>query len=294
MYLSEIEGIEIKKDGYFENFGKLGRIYLENSISFIHSEKYLPDIDQNISCIVCNEELLPFFLGKDIGIVVSKEPKNTFYEIYYTIYSEGRLNYFDNKISDSATISPKATIASSGVIIGDNCVIADNVVIREGTILENNVHIGNNCVLGSDGYEVAKIYGHSKIVPHTGYCILKDNVEILNNCCVCKGLFRGYDTIIEENVKIDNIVQIAHAVKIGKNTEIGAGAVISGNTIIGENVWIGPNVTLSNKIKVGNNAFVSLGAVLINDINDGERVAGNFAYDTKKFMNEFKMKKSKE
>lgn len=294
MYLSEISGIAIKKDGFFENFGKLGRIYLENSISFIHSEKYLPDIDQNISCIVCNEELLPFFLDKDMGIVVSKEPKNTFYEIYYTIYSEGKLNYSENKISDSATISPKATIASSGVVIGDNCVIGDNVVIREGTILGNNVHIGNNCVLGSDGYEVAKIYGSNKIVPHTGFCILKDNVEILNNCCVCKGLFRGYDTIIEENVKIDNIVQIAHAVKIGKNTEIGAGAVISGNTIIGENVWIGPNVTLSNKIKVGNNAFVSLGAVVIDNINDGERVAGNFAYDTKKFMKEFKMKKSEE
>ena len=61
MYLSEISGIEIKKDGFFENFGKLERIYLENSISFIHSEKYLSDIDQNISCIVCNEELLPFF-----------------------------------------------------------------------------------------------------------------------------------------------------------------------------------------------------------------------------------------
>jgi acetyltransferase-like isoleucine patch superfamily enzyme len=45
---------------------------------------------------------------------------------------------------------------------------------------------------------------------------------------------------------------------------------------------------------VGNNAFVSLGAVLINDISDGERVAGNFAYDTKKFMKEFKMKKSEE
>ena len=52
--------------------------------------------------------------------------------------------------------------------------------------------------------------------------------------------------------------------------------------------------TLFNKIKVGNNAFVSLGAVLINDINDGERVASNFAYNTKKFMKEFKMKKSEE
>ncbi len=52
--------------------------------------------------------------------------------------------------------------------------------------------------------------------------------------------------------------------------------------------------TLFNKIKVGNNAFVSLGAVLINDINVGERVAGNFAYNTKKFMKEFKMKKSEE
>ncbi len=294
MYLSEIEGIIIKRDGFFENFGKLGRIYRDNTLSFINSEKYLNLIDENISCIVCKERLIPYFLDKKIGIVLSEDPKDTFYEIYYQLFLKGKFNYPENSISNKSYISSKAILANCGVTIGDNCVIEDNVILREGTILGENVIVRNNSIIGGEGFEVAKIKGINKIIPHTGYCILKNNVEVLNNSCICKGLFRGYDTIIEENVKIDNFVQIAHAVIIGQNTQVAGGVIISGNTEIGKNVWIGPNATISNALKIGDNVFISLGAVVINDLKDGERVSGNFAYNHRKFMKDFISKKINE
>lgn len=291
MLLSEIKGIDLLKDGYFEHFGKLGRVYLNNTVSFINSEKYLKHVNEKITCIVCTEELIKYFVDKDIGIVTSKKPKSTFYEIYYQLYLNGYFKYAENKISDKAYISPRAVIAKSGVIIGDHCVIEDNVVIREGSILEENVVVRNNSIVGGEGFEVADIYGVKRIVPHTGYCIIKKNCEILNNVCICKGLFRGYDTIIGENVKIDNFTQIAHAVKIGKNSEIAGGTVISGNTEIGENAWIGPNATISNGLKIGNNVHISIGAVVVNDLDDKEKVSGNFAYEHRNFLKDFIAKK---
>lgn len=293
MFLSEIKEIKINilKDGYFENFGKLGRIYLENSISFINSEKYLKYINEKVSCIVSTKELSKHFINKEIGIVISEKPKDTFYEIYYQLYSNGYFKYDESKISNKAHISPKAIIAKTGVIISDNCIIEDNVIIREGAILEEGVIVRSNSIIAGEGFEVANIFGINRVVPHSGYCILKKNVEVLNNVAICKGLFRGYDTLIEENVKIDNFTQIAHAVKIGKNSKVAGGTVISGNTEIGENVWIGPNVTISNGLKIGNNAFISIGSVVVNDLANGEKVAGNFAYDHRKFIKDFISKK---
>lgn len=151
--------------------------------------------------------------------------------------------------------------------------------------------VKSNSIIAGEGFEIASIKGSKKLIPHTGYCVLKKNVEILNNTAICKGLFRGYDTVIEENVIIDNFVQIAHGVRVGKNSEIAAGVVISGNTTVGENIWIGPNATISNGISIGNNAYISLGAVVINNLKDGERVSGNFAYDHHKFMKNFIQKK---
>lgn len=280
----------MRKDGEFEYFGKLGRTYLKNSISFINSEKYLNLVDDKISCIVCTEELYPFFQKRNMGIIVSINPKSTFYKIYLTMFQKGYFDYFQNEISTESTISSRALIANRGVKIGKNCIIEDNVVIRAGTIIEDNVIVRNNSILGSEGFEVAEIDGINKIIPHSGCCFIKKNVEILNNTCVCKGLFQGYDTILEENVKIDNFVQIAHAVKIGKSTEIAAGTVISGNTSIGSHAWIGPNVTISNGLKIGNNVRINLGAVVINNLSDNLQVSGNFAYDHQKFLKNFARK----
>ncbi|MNL41568.1 UDP-3-O-acylglucosamine N-acyltransferase [compost metagenome] len=89
-------------------------------------------------------------------------------------------------------------------------------------------------------------------------------------------------TILNENVKVDNLVHIAHGVVVGKNSLIIANAMIGGSTIIGENVWIAPSSSLINKINVSDNAVVGLGAVCLKSVSTGDVVVGNPAKSIKK------------
>lgn len=289
MILSEFNNLNVKRNGYFNFFSKLGGIgpVLKKTITFVESKKYLNKINDNISCVICKNEFLDFFKKKDIGIIISENPKKVFYEIYFDLYKKKYFKYFKNNISENAQISEKANISKYGVKIGNNCIIEDNVIIKEGSIIENNVIIRSNSVISSEGFEIFNIENKNIIIPHTGKCIIKDNVEVLNNSCIAKGLFEGGDTVIEEEVKVDNLVQIAHGVKIGKKTKIASGVVISGGTVIGSDSWLGPNATVSSELFIGNNVRINIGSVVINDLKNNSNVSGNFAYENRSVMKDF-------
>ncbi len=155
-----------------------------------------------------------------------------------------------------------------GTKIYPNCVIGDNVTIGENTILFAGVKvyadckIGNHCkihsgvVIGSEGFGYApQPDGTFKAIPQTGNVIIHDHVDIGANTvvdCATMG-----STIIKDGAKIDNLVQIAHNVEIGKNTAIASQAGISGSAKIGENVMIGGqagitgHLTIADKVVIG-------------------------------------------
>jgi UDP-3-O-[3-hydroxymyristoyl] glucosamine N-acyltransferase len=187
-------------------------------------------------------------------------------------------------ISPRAVISEKAKIGSGCYIgdytvIGDNCSLGDNTVIHDRVSLVQNCIIGNNCVLqsgaslGSDGFAFERCEGGElEKFPHNGYVRLGNNVEIYTNCSVARGSLS--DTSIGDGTKLDSLVHIAHNVTVGKNCELTAGTIIGGSTSIGDISWTGLNSTLKNGIKVGRNVIVASGASVINDVSDGDIVAG--------------------
>lgn len=190
-----------------------------------------------------------------------------------------------NEIAKTTYISASAKIGSNvsmghfviieeGCIIGDNCSIDHHTVIKERTILGNNVQIGACTVIGGTGFGYVKNeneeYEH---IPHIGNVIIEDNVEIGNNTCIDRAVVGS--THISQNVKIDNLVHIAHGVQIGRNSLVIANAMIAGSTKIGENVWVAPSASLLNGIQIANDAFVGLGSVVIKDVNLAEKVVGN-------------------
>ena len=156
----------------------------------------------------------------------------------------------------------------NGTKIYPNCVIGDNVEIGENTTLFAGVKIyagskiGSHCklhsgvVIGSEGFGYApQEDGTFKTIPQTGNVILHDHVDIGANTvvdCATMG-----STVIKQGAKIDNLVQIAHNVEIGKNTAIAAQAGISGSAKIGENVMIGGqagvtgHLTIADKVVIG-------------------------------------------
>ncbi len=175
----------------------------------------------------------------------------------------------DCNISPSAIIGPNVVIGNnviikdnvvlkSGVTIGDNCVISDSTLIYSNVVLYKKVTIGSNCIIhsgaiiGSDGFGFAFDTEHNcwVKVPQLGGVVIGNNVEIGANTTIDCGAIE--DTVIEDGVKLDNQIQIAHNVTIGKNTIIAAQVGIAGSSKIGENCAFGGGSAISGHLNVTN------------------------------------------
>ncbi|MCK5349875.1 MAG: UDP-3-O-(3-hydroxymyristoyl)glucosamine N-acyltransferase, partial [Desulfobacula sp.] len=139
------------------------------------------------------------------------------------------------QIGDNVHLMPGSYIGDD-VLIGDNTLIKPNVTIMEKTRLGNNVIIHSGTIIGSDGFGFAQSSNkHQKLI-HTGYVFIGNDVEIGANNTIDRGTLGM--TIIGNGVKTDNLVHIAHNVKIGDHTLIVAQVGIAGSAKIGKNVII--------------------------------------------------------
>jgi len=180
-------------------------------------------------------------------------------------------------VSPLAKIHPSVTIGPFCIIgeceIGEETVIDSNCKIGDNTKISKRVKIGTGVVIGGDGYGYVDDIDGSKLrFPHIGGVIIFDDVEIGSNTCIDKGTLSN--TVINQGVKIDNLVHIAHNVVIGKNSMIVANVVIGGSTLIGENSWIAPSATLRDGISIGSRSTVGLGALVTKSIPSNEIWAG--------------------
>lgn len=163
-------------------------------------------------------------------------------------------------VSKGARIG-KNTIIHPQVFIGENVVIGDHVTLYPGVkiyhdcVIGDHVAIHSNTVIGSDGFGfVPQKDGTYKKVPHLGNVIIQNNVEIGSNCVIDRATMGS--TIIEEGVKLDNLIQIAHNVEIGSNTVIAAQAGIAGSTKIGKRCMIGGQAGFVGHITVADGTRV--------------------------------------
>ncbi len=138
---------------------------------------------------------------------------------------------------------------------------------------QREVKIGLNCIIGGPGFGYDReLDGTLVTIPHLGYVFIDRHVEIHNNVCIDRGVTGA--TVIGGGTKIDNLVHIAHGVKIGKNCLIVAGAVIGGSCEIGDNCFIGINASIKNKVKIGNGVTVGMGAIVTKDVEDNVTIVG--------------------
>ena len=97
--------------------------------------------------------------------------------------------------------------------------------------------------------------------------------------------------MLEDFVKIDNLVHIAHAAKIGKRTMIVANSGIGGRVTIGKDSWIGFGTTIRNGVTIGDKARINMGAVVTKSVKEYESVSGNFAISHEEFIRRLKMQR---
>lgn len=181
-------------------------------------------------------------------------------------------------IQPHAVIEPNASIGDNSVIgagsyvgqestIGESCLIYPNVTIRERTKIGTRVIIHSGAVIGADGFGFEMVGGQYQKIPQIGIVQIDDNVEIGANTTIDRARFGR--TWIQEGVKIDNLVQIAHNVIIGKNSIVAAQTGISGSTRIGENVKMAGQVGVIGHLTIENDTVIAAQSGISKDLPGG-------------------------
>ncbi|MBN1391410.1 MAG: UDP-3-O-(3-hydroxymyristoyl)glucosamine N-acyltransferase [Sedimentisphaerales bacterium] len=180
-------------------------------------------------------------------------------------------------IEDGAEIGENSILTAGCKVgentkIGKNCRLDGNVVVYHNCAIGNNVIIQANSTVGSTGFGYSFIDGSHRLIPHNGGVVLEDFVEIGANCCVDRAKFGN--TVIGAGTKIDNLVQIAHNVVIGKCCLIVAQAAIAGSSRIGDGVVLAGRAGVSDNIEMGDGAMAGGGSVILEDVAAGKKMFG--------------------
>ena len=170
------------------------------------------------------------------------------------------------KIGDG-TIIGAGTYIGHETVIGPACLIYPRVTIRERTRIGSGVIIHGGAVIGADGFGFEVVDGRQEKIQQLGIVQIDDDVEIGANTTIDRARFGR--TWIQEGAKIDNLVQVAHNVVIGKNTVIAAQTGIAGSVRIGQRVLIGGQAGIIGHIEIGDNTAIGAQSGISKNISGG-------------------------
>ncbi|TMJ04456.1 MAG: UDP-3-O-(3-hydroxymyristoyl)glucosamine N-acyltransferase [Alphaproteobacteria bacterium] len=282
-------------------------------LAFMQNQKFAHHFAVTRAGICLTTEKFAAKAPAHLALLVTPAPYRAFVAVAQKLYP-GALRpsslFEATGVAPSALIHPSARLEAGVIIdpaavIGPRAEIGAGTVIAPGAVIGPDVRIGRDCVIGAgativhaligdrvvihagarigqDGFGyLPGAAGHGKI-PQVGRVIIQDNVEIGANTTIDRGAIR--DTVIGEGTKIDNLVQIAHNVEIGRHCVLAAHTGISGSCTVGDYVMMGGRVGLTDNVTVGAGAMIGAGAGVIHDIPAGEKWIGAPAVPAKEFF----------
>lgn len=203
----------------------------------------------------------------------------------HSVY-RGAFSYIGNnvRIGNNVKIYPHVFIGDD-VVVGDNTILHPNVKLYAGTRIGKNCELHAGTVVGSDGFGFApQEDGSYKTIPQLGNVIIEDFVSIGANTVIDCATMLGDSTLIRQGVKLDNLIQIAHNVEIGRNTVIAAQSGVSGSTKLGENCLIAGQVGIAGHLVLANQTSIGAKAGISKSITKaGEKLMGAPAIDVKEY-----------
>ncbi|RWK11774.1 MAG: UDP-3-O-(3-hydroxymyristoyl)glucosamine N-acyltransferase [Mesorhizobium sp.] len=253
-----------------------------------------------------------------IAVLVHPRPQQAFAMVGRLLFPQAAT---PGPMTGETGISPQAHIDASarvetGAIVEAGAVIGPDASIGAGTVIAPHAVISRSCKIGRDGYvgpgasiqyaligNRVIIHGGARIgqdgfgfvggakgperVPQIGRVIIQDDVEIGSNSTVDRGAMS--DTIIGQGTKIDNLVQIAHNVRIGRNCIIAGLSGISGSVVVGDNVTMGGGVGLADHLTIGPGAKLAARSGFMSNVPAGEVWGGYPAQPMAEAMREIAM-----
>lgn len=173
------------------------------------------------------------------------------------------------------------TVIGPGVAIGRDCQIGANAVIGFA-LIGDDVRILSGAVVGEAGFGVAGGHGGAVDIPQLGRVIVQNGVTIGACSCVDRGAWD--DTVLGENTKLDNLVQIAHNVRLGRNCMVAAHAGLSGSVVAGDGVRFGGRAGIADHVTIGDGASIMAAAGVMHDIPAREIWGGFPATTARRWM----------
>ncbi len=303
--LAERLGAELVGDGSGQ-ISSVGAVEAadESAVTFVTDDKYKAGLEKSSAGAVIVGSKMEGFAGPQL--VVENVDKALIDAL--TIFApplKGASEGIDStaKVADDAQISEGVSVGPGVVIeggvrigpstiigagckigenskLGKNCRLDSNVVVYHNCCIGENVIIQANSTIGSIGFGHSYIDGRHQLIPHNGGVVIEDFVEIGANCCVDRAKFGN--TIIGAGTKIDNLVQIAHNVEIGKCCLIAGLVGIAGSCRLGDGVVLAGQVGLADNIEIGDGVIVGAQAGVANSVPGGKQIIGSPAIDHKK------------
>jgi UDP-3-O-[3-hydroxymyristoyl] glucosamine N-acyltransferase len=269
----------------------------EGDITFLANVRYRPELKRLKASAVLLSQPEP---DAAIAQIVVRDPYLALSILMQHFYPMPKGS---GKISPMAFVSPTARIAS-GVDIGPMCVVSDGVTIGEGSVLTSGIHVGKNAtlgndvyihpnvviledcrignrviiqpgaVIGSDGFGYAVDPSGKRVrIPQVGVVVIGDDVEIGANSTVDRATFG--ETHIGRGTKMDNLVQIAHNVKIGQDCVLVAQSAVAGSGRLGDRVILAGQAAVVGHIEVGSDSVIGGQSGVAASIAEGSRVSGS-------------------
>jgi UDP-3-O-[3-hydroxymyristoyl] glucosamine N-acyltransferase len=284
--IAQILGAELRGDSHCEITGIAS---LENAktgdISFLVSSRYQLVASSRHEKFLSTTQASAVLLAAthadqcSTNLLIMSDPYQGLIKLLALFQHKSKIS---SGIHPSATISPDTKIAASAAIgpncvIGSGCEIGDNTIIHANSVIGDNVKIGADTqifanvtiyhdvvignkviiyagvVIGSEGFGMIRNQHGWQTLPHLGTVIIGDNVEIGANTTIDRGALDN--TIIENGVKLDNLIMVGHGVVIGENTVIAGCVGIGGSTRIGKNCMIGGATGLNDNIEIVDNVI---------------------------------------
>jgi UDP-3-O-[3-hydroxymyristoyl] glucosamine N-acyltransferase len=160
-----------------------------------------------------------------------------------------------------------------GAAVGDDCWLMPGSVVAAECVLRNRVRLQPGVIIGSDGFGYEFLGGRFEKLPQVGMVLIEDDVEIGANSTVDRARFSR--TVVGEGTKIDNLVQVAHNVVIGRHCVLCAQVGISGSTTIGDYVVLAGQAGVAGHLTLGKGSKVGGGAGVSQDVAPGDFVNGS-------------------
>jgi UDP-3-O-[3-hydroxymyristoyl] glucosamine N-acyltransferase len=276
-----------------------------SAIAFLAQERYRKQLETTrAGCVIVAEPLRRAAAARGAAIVTSDPYR--YYAALTRWWAGQRREPVAGGIHPSAVVDATAQVAATASIgplvviealarigarcsIGPHCTVGRGAVVGDDTLLASNVSFGAGCrigrrgivhsgvVIGADGFGFAPAAGQWEKIEQLGAVAIGDDVEIGANTCIDRGALD--DTVLEDGVKLDNLVQIGHNVHVGAHTAMAGCVGVAGSAFIGAHCTVGGGAVVLGHLRLADHVHISAASVVTRSILQPGQYSGVFPID---------------